>query len=176
MSPPTCPTSSSPTFRSSSTTSSAAPSVRPSASSARGWRRRYRRIIEARGDRGLAPGEVDPDIVRLVAQNELDESKAAGTGSENVFTMVRKIGQAKALLAADYTVQLQRSVGKVVFFAKHIDVMDAAEAHFAVGRAADDLDPRRPDHPGPPASRSTRSTTTPASASRSARSRRRASA
>ncbi len=92
---------------------------------------RYRRIIEARGDRGLAPGEVDDDIVRLVAQNELDESKAAGTGSENVFTMVRKIGQAKALLAADYAVQLQRSVGKVVFFAKHIDVMDAAEAHFA---------------------------------------------
>ncbi|MBU4466176.1 MAG: DEAD/DEAH box helicase [Actinobacteria bacterium] len=92
---------------------------------------RYRRIIDARGDRGLAAGEVDDDIVRLVAQNELDESKAAGTGSENVFTMVRKIGQAKALLAADYTVQLQRSVGKVVFFAKHIDVMDAAEAHFA---------------------------------------------
>lgn len=92
---------------------------------------RYRRVIEARGDRGLAPGEVDDDIVRLVAQNELDESKAAGTGSENVFTMVRKIGQAKALLAADYAVQLQRSVGKVVFFAKHIDVMDAAEAHFA---------------------------------------------
>jgi hypothetical protein len=92
---------------------------------------RYRRIIEARGDRGLAPGEVDDDIVRLVAQNELDESKASGTGSENVFTMVRKIGQAKALLAADYAVQLQRSVGKVVFFAKHIDVMDAAEAHFA---------------------------------------------
>jgi SNF2 family DNA or RNA helicase len=93
---------------------------------------RYRRIIEARGARAsVAFGEVDPDIVRLVAQNELDESKAAGTGSENVFTMVRKIGQAKALLAADYTVQLQRSVGKVVFFAKHIDVMDAAEAHFA---------------------------------------------
>ncbi|WP_417562031.1 DEAD/DEAH box helicase [Microbacterium sp.] len=92
---------------------------------------RYRRIIEARGDRGLAPGEVDGDIVRLVAQNELDESKAAGTGGDNVFTMVRKIGQAKALLAADYAVQLHRSVGKVVFFAKHIDVMDAAEAHFA---------------------------------------------
>jgi SNF2 family DNA or RNA helicase len=92
---------------------------------------RYRRIIQARGDRGLAPGEIDADIVRLVAHNELEESKAAGTGSENVFTMVRKIGQAKALLAADYAVQLQRSVGKVVFFAKHIDVMDAAEAHFA---------------------------------------------
>lgn len=92
---------------------------------------KYRRIIDARGDRGLAPGEVDEDIVRLVAHNELEESKAAGTGSENVFTMVRKIGQAKALLAADYAVQLQRSVGKVVFFAKHIDVMDAAEAHFA---------------------------------------------
>ncbi|WP_125132450.1 DEAD/DEAH box helicase [Microbacterium sp. 10M-3C3] len=92
---------------------------------------RYRRILEARGDRGLAPGEIDADIVRLVAQNELDESKAAGTGAENVFSMVRRIGQAKAHLAADYAVQLQRSVGKVVFFAKHIDVMDAAEAHFA---------------------------------------------
>ncbi|GAB3145424.1 hypothetical protein GCM10027058_01760 [Microbacterium neimengense] len=92
---------------------------------------RYRRIIEARGERGLSIGEIDEDIVRLVAQHELDESKAATSGSENVFTMVRRIGQAKALLAADYTVQLQRSVGKVVFFAKHIDVMDAAEAHFA---------------------------------------------
>ncbi|WP_159499906.1 DEAD/DEAH box helicase [Microbacterium sp. 18062] len=92
---------------------------------------RYRRILDARGDRGLAPGDIDEDIVRLVAQHELDESKAAGSGSENVFTMVRRIGQAKAHLAADYAVQLQRSVGKVVFFAKHIDVMDAAEAHFA---------------------------------------------
>ena len=51
-SPPTCPTSSSPTCRSSSTTSSAARSVRPSASSASGSRPSYRRIIEARGDRG----------------------------------------------------------------------------------------------------------------------------
>ncbi|WP_439594011.1 DEAD/DEAH box helicase [Microbacterium sp.] len=91
---------------------------------------KYRRIIEARGDRGLAPGEIDSDIVRLVAHNELEESKAAGTGSENVFTMVRRIGQAKAGLAADYAVQLQRSVGKVVFFAKHIDVMDTAESAF----------------------------------------------
>jgi hypothetical protein len=95
---------------------------------------RYRRIIDARGSRGRgdAPGdEIDEDIVRLVAQNELDESKAASSGSENVFTMVRRIGQAKAHLAADYAAQLQRSVGKVVFFAKHIDVMDQAEAHFA---------------------------------------------
>ena len=91
---------------------------------------RYRRIIEARGDKVLI-GEADDDIVRLVASQELEESKAAGTGAENVFTMVRRIGQAKAVLAADYAAQLQRSVGKVVFFAKHIDVMDAAEAHFA---------------------------------------------
>jgi len=48
-----------------------------------------------------------------------------------VFTMVRKIGQAKATPAADYTVNLARNVGKVVFFAKHIDVMDQAEKHFA---------------------------------------------
>lgn len=91
---------------------------------------KYRRIIEARGDRVFL-GEFDEDIVRLVAHGELEEAKAAGSGSENVFTMVRRIGQAKALLAADYTVQLQRSVGKVVFFAKHIDVMDAAEDLFA---------------------------------------------
>ncbi|MCR2793934.1 DEAD/DEAH box helicase [Microbacterium sp. zg.Y625] len=91
---------------------------------------KYRRILEARGDR-VFRGDYDEDIVRLVAHNELEESKAAGSGSENVFTMVRRIGQAKAVLAADYAVQLQRSVGKVVFFAKHIDVMDAAEAHFA---------------------------------------------
>ncbi|MEN2737915.1 DEAD/DEAH box helicase [Microbacterium sp. X-17] len=96
---------------------------------------RYRRIVEARGTAhraGPIPAdEVDHDIVRLVAQHELDESKSAAAGSENVFTMVRRIGQAKAVLAADYAAQLQRSVGKVVFFAKHIDVMDAAEAHFA---------------------------------------------
>ncbi|WP_292834148.1 DEAD/DEAH box helicase [Microbacterium sp.] len=91
---------------------------------------KYRRILEARGEKFFR-GEFDEDIVRLVAHGELEDSKAAGTGGDNVFTMVRKIGQAKALLAADYAVQLQRSVGKVVFFAKHIDVMDAAEAHFA---------------------------------------------
>jgi hypothetical protein len=44
--------------------------------------------------------------------------------------MMRRIGQAKAGLAADYTAQLARSAGKVVFFAKHVDVMDAAEALF----------------------------------------------
>ena len=124
---------------------------RPSASSASGSPRATAASSRRAALAALAPGEVDADIVRLVAQNELDESKAAGTGSENVFTMVRKIGQAKALLAADYTVQLQRSVGKVVFFAKHIDVMDAAEAHFAAAGLRTDLDPRRPDHPGSPA-------------------------
>lgn len=98
---------------------------------------KYRRIIDARAASGAAspssalPGEVDEDIVRLVAHGELEESKAAGAGGDNVFTMVRRIGQAKAQLSADYAAQLQRSVGKVVFFAKHIDVMDQAEAHFA---------------------------------------------
>ncbi len=102
---------------------------------------RYWRIVDARANaRSQSPSkggsvrraqDPDEDIVRLVAQNELDESKATGSGSENVFTMVRRIGQAKAQLAADYAVQLQRSVGKVVFFAKHIDVMDQTEAHFA---------------------------------------------
>ncbi|HWD62244.1 MAG TPA: DEAD/DEAH box helicase, partial [Humibacter sp.] len=69
-------------------------------------------------------------LIRMVAHAELEESKGQKTG-ENVFTMVRKIGQAKAALAADYAAQLARSVGKVVFFAKHIDVMDQAEEAFA---------------------------------------------
>ena len=39
---------------------------------------KYRRILEARGDRVFI-GEFDEDIVRLVAHNELEESKAAGS-------------------------------------------------------------------------------------------------
>jgi superfamily II DNA or RNA helicase len=84
----------------------------------------YRRV------RALKPDAPTEDLIRVVAHAELEESKAAKTG-DNVFTMVRKIGQAKAGLAADYTIQLARNVGKVVFFAKHIDVMDQAEAQFA---------------------------------------------
>ena len=72
----------------------------------------------------------DDAIIRMVCAQELEESNASADGL-NVFTMVRQIGQAKASLAADYTAQLARSVGKVVFFAKHIDVMDRAEAQLA---------------------------------------------
>ncbi len=72
----------------------------------------------------------DEAIIRMVCAQELEESNASSAGI-NVFTMVRQIGQAKAALAADYAAQLARSVGKVVFFAKHIDVMDKAEAAFA---------------------------------------------
>ncbi len=86
---------------------------------------RLRRLRAARPD-------ADPaDLIRLVAAAELEESKQSSSSGDNVFTMVRRIGQAKAAPAADYTVNLARNVGKVVFFAKHIDVMDAAEAHFA---------------------------------------------
>jgi len=88
---------------------------------------RYRRVVAARE---VPPVGIDHDLIRLVASAELEESKQA-SGGDNVFTMVRRIGTAKAVLAADYTAQLARNVGKVVFFAKHIDVMDAAEAHFA---------------------------------------------
>lgn len=92
---------------------------------------RFRALVEARN---LRVGDLDEDtrdqFIRAVASAELEESKSAKSG-ENVFTMVRRIGQAKAGLAADYAAQLARSVGKVVFFAKHIDVMDQAEAAFA---------------------------------------------
>ncbi len=75
-------------------------------------------------------GGIDHDLVRRVARSELKDATAAQSG-ENVFTMMRRIGQAKAELAADYATQLARSVGKVVFFAKHVDVMDAAQEIFA---------------------------------------------
>jgi superfamily II DNA or RNA helicase len=73
---------------------------------------------------------IDYDLVRRVARAELKDAMTAKSG-ENVFTMMRRIGQAKAELAADYAAQLARSTGKVVFFAKHVDVMDAAEETFA---------------------------------------------
>jgi len=90
---------------------------------------RYRSAAEARTG-GEAMGGIDLELVRRIAASELKESSAQ-SGVENVFTMVRRIGQAKAGLAADYAAQLARNVGKVVFFAKHIDVMDQAEQTFA---------------------------------------------
>ena len=88
---------------------------------------RYDRVIAARG---VPVQGIDDDLVRLVCNSEVEETTQDDTG-DNVFTLVRKIGQAKAVMAADYTAQLARNVGKVVFFAKHIDVLDQAQAHFA---------------------------------------------
>src|SRR5690606_7909250 len=70
---------------------------------------------------------IDRDLVRRVAEWELADSAETSSG-ENVFAVVRRIGQAKAALAADYAAQLARNAGKVVFFAKHIDAMDSAAA------------------------------------------------
>ncbi|MBV9821036.1 MAG: DEAD/DEAH box helicase [Actinobacteria bacterium] len=78
---------------------------------------------------GVVSG-IDHELVRRVAAWEQKDATTAKTG-ENVFSMMRRIGQAKAGLAADYAVQLARSAGKVVFFAKHVDVLDVAEEAFA---------------------------------------------
>jgi hypothetical protein len=89
---------------------------------------RYESALAVRGDsdhRGI-----DTALVRQVATWERRDAEEAGGGG-SVFTLMRKIGQAKAVLAADYTAQLSHNVGKVVFFAKHIDVMDTAEQTFA---------------------------------------------
>jgi hypothetical protein len=75
-------------------------------------------------------GGIDHDLVHRVARWEHKDATTSATG-ENVFSMMRRIGQAKAGLAADYAMQLARSAGKVVFFAKHVDVMDVAEQTFA---------------------------------------------
>jgi superfamily II DNA or RNA helicase len=90
----------------------------------------YEKALANRADgSGTSADGIDHDLVRVVARTELKDATKAKSG-ENVFTMMRRIGQAKAELAADYAAQLARSAGKVVFFAKHIDVMDAAEALF----------------------------------------------
>jgi len=92
---------------------------------------RYETALANRRSGGAVDGSgIDHDLVRKVATWEQKDASTTGTG-ENVFSMMRRIGQAKAGLAADYAAQLARSAGKVVFFAKHIDVMDAAEEVFA---------------------------------------------
>ncbi|HKJ10957.1 MAG TPA: DEAD/DEAH box helicase [Ornithinimicrobium sp.] len=90
---------------------------------------RYERVLQARTAGGVVEG-VDHVLVRQVAAWER-ANKTTKKSEDNVFTMMRRIGQAKASPAADYAAQLARSAGKVVFFAKHIDVMDTAEATLA---------------------------------------------
>jgi SNF2 family DNA or RNA helicase len=89
---------------------------------------RYETALASRSSDGVVEG-IDHDLVRRVAKAELKD--ATTTSGDNVFAMMRRIGQAKAGLAADYAAQLARNAGKVVFFAKHVDVMDAAEEIFA---------------------------------------------
>jgi SNF2 family DNA or RNA helicase len=87
----------------------------------------YERALANRPADAVVEG-IDHELVRRVARAELKDSTTRS--GENVFTMMRRIGQAKAELAADYAAQVARSTGKVVFFAKHIDVMDTAEETF----------------------------------------------
>ena len=70
-------------------------------------------------------------LMRRVAMAEL--KAASGEGIVRTSSPWCAIGQAKAALAADYAAQLSHSVGKVVFFAKHLDVMDKAEQVLARG-------------------------------------------
>ena len=91
--------------------------------------RRYDSALAARSG-GESVSGLDLELIRSVAKWEREDAEGS-KDEENVFTMMRRIGQAKASLAADYTAQLARNVGKVVFFAKHIDVMDTAGAAFA---------------------------------------------
>jgi len=92
--------------------------------------RRYDSALAARNNGPAVSSEIDLELVRAVAKWEREDTDGT-KDEENVFGMMRRIGQAKAGLAADYTAQLARNIGKVVFFAKHIDVMDTVEASFA---------------------------------------------
>jgi len=91
--------------------------------------KRYDTALETRTSGATVEG-IDHELVRRVATWEREDTTTTKT-DENVFAMMRRIGQAKAGLAADYAAQLARNVGKVVFFAKHVDVMDVAEETFA---------------------------------------------
>ena len=91
--------------------------------------RRYDTALETRRSGSIVEG-IDHALVRQVATWEREDTESSAS-EDNVFGMMRRIGQAKAELAADYAAQLARNVGKVVFFAKHVDVMDAAEDVFA---------------------------------------------
>jgi len=87
---------------------------------------RYDAAVAARAERsGETVEGIDHELVRRVADWELSNAEKSSSG-ENVFAMVRRIGRAKVALAADYAAQVARNAGKVVFFAKHIDVMDEA--------------------------------------------------
>ncbi len=88
-----------------------------------------RRRTSGDGAAGIGAPAIDLALVRRVAAWERQRAEKAKTG-ENVFSLMRRIGQAKSGLAADYTAQLARNVGKVVLFAKHVDVMDSAEELF----------------------------------------------
>ncbi|MDN4159915.1 DEAD/DEAH box helicase [Nocardioides abyssi] len=90
---------------------------------------RYDTALATRTSGATVEG-IDHELVRRVATWEREDT-TDNTSGENVFGMMRRIGQAKAGLAADYAAQLARNVGKVVFFAKHVDVMDVAEETFA---------------------------------------------
>jgi superfamily II DNA or RNA helicase len=88
-----------------------------------------RAIAKRRAETGEAGTGLDRELILRIASAERKASSETKSG-DNVFSMMRRIGEAKAAPAADYTAQLARSVGKVVFFAKHIDVMDEAEEIF----------------------------------------------
>ena len=89
---------------------------------------RYQTALASRRSGAVVEG-IDHDLVRQVARWEQKDA-ATSTSGDNVFAMMRRIGTAKADLAADYAMQLAHSAGKVVFFAKHVDVMDVAEETF----------------------------------------------
>ena len=91
---------------------------------------RYDMAIATRRTGSVIEG-IDHELVRRVATWEREDTTTTTKDGDNVFTMLRRIGQAKAGLAADYAAQLARNVGKVVFFAKHVDVMDLAGDTFA---------------------------------------------
>ena len=147
-SPPTSPPAAWPTCRSSSRVRR--PLDRRGRAAARAAARRSL-PGGARAPQGRTGEEVDGidhELVRRVAEREVAESSDDDTSGDNVSSMVRRIGQAKTEPRRRLRRSAGGSAGKVVFFAKHIDVMDGAEQFFAQRGIKLHLDPRRSDLEG----------------------------
>ena len=86
---------------------------------------RYNRIMNGKMGEKLSAEQ----IIRMVCLQELDDSSTDSGLNVFHYGSTDQV-EPRPISAADYAAQLARSVGKVVFFAKHIDVMDRAEADF----------------------------------------------
>lgn len=90
-------------------------------------KRLVERYQKAVATRKLSTRQLHEDILLDVARREANSGLDDKHG---IFKLLHEIGVKKAPLCAEYCAQLAHSVGKVVYFAKHIKAISAAERVF----------------------------------------------